>query len=273
MDWGELIAKIDGVEIFRLLRNVLIALGVFILGWMLAGRVDRLIRKRLGNNKGLDVNATIRPLLATSARYAIVFATLYAALQLAGIPASALLAAFGAAGLAIALAVKGTLANIAAGLMLIFLRAMRVGEYIETPSFEGTVLEVGLFTTNLKTSDGVLLTVPNAEIWANQIKNYSRYKARRIDIDLPVDRDNDLERLVKTLEKILRAHPLVINTSKAAVTILGFTNTTATICARCWLKADNLRDDASEVRLALHKGLQQAGAKLPKVATHIPVHK
>ena len=243
--------------------NVLKAIGILILGFMIARWVERLVRKRLGNDKGLQVDDTLRPLLATIVRYTIIFAAVYAALTTAGIPAASLLAVFGAAGLAIALAVQGTLSNVAAGIMLIFLRAIRVGEYIETSSFGGNVLEIGLFTTEIKTSDGLLITVPNAQIWSGQIKNYSRFKSRRMDINIEIARDNDLGAAVAVLETAVSNFDAVINKSAASVMVSGFTPTSANLLARCWLKSENLAVDSSALRVHLHDTLNKKGFKLP----------
>ncbi|HHI88822.1 MAG TPA: mechanosensitive ion channel family protein [Hellea balneolensis] len=268
--WSEQGKRIKAADLLGVGEHMLMAVGVLIIGWILAKWADRMVRARLGNNKGLKADETFRPLIATFVRYAVLFAALYTAFTVAGIPSSSLLAAFGAAGLAIALAIQGTLANVASGLMLIFLRALKVGDYIETPDVEGTVLEIGLFTTGIKTSDGIFITVPNSAIWSKQIKNYSRYRARRIDIDLEVGRDNNLETILERLQNVLLEHEKVINTSSAAVVIAGFTPGAVKLKARCWLKADNLWGDASEVRLALHEALQKMNVEWPPVVTGQP---
>jgi len=255
--------QIEWASFTPIIIHIFAALAVLILGWIVAGWAERTVRRRLGNSKGLEVDDTIRPLLAMVVRYGVVLATMYAALQVSGFPAAPLLAVFGAAGLAIALAAQGTLSNVAAGLMLIFLRSIRVGEYIQTPGVEGSVLEIGLFTTEIKSPDGVFITAPNAQIWATQIKNYSRYKTRRVDINIDIARDNDLAAALDVLQTTLVGHDAVIAKDSAETIIAGFTATAATIQARCWLKAGNLRGDTSGVRLALHQALQVEGFKLP----------
>lgn len=254
---------INWADFIPLITHIFAAIAVLIIGWIAAGWGERTVRKRLNNAKGLEVDDTIRPLLAIITRYAIVLATMYAALQVSGFPAAPLLAAFGAAGLAIALAAQGTLSNVAAGLMLIFLRAIRVGEYIQTSSVEGSVLEIGLFTTDIKTPDGIFVTVPNAQIWASQIKNYSRFKTRRIDVNLEIARDNDLASALSVLHAALVKHPAVLSADSADTVIADFTTTSVKLQARCWMKADGLRSNAASVRLALHETLQAEGFKLP----------
>jgi len=248
-----------------LVYNMLMGLGVLIVGWILARWAKRVVRKRLGNNKGLQANETIRPLIATLVSYTIMLATLYAALSIAGIPASGLLAAFGAAGLAIALAVQGTLANVAAGMMLIFLRSIKVGEYIQTPNLEGTVQEIGLFTTLITSPAGVLISVPNAQIWGREIHNFSRAQTRRLDVDIELARDNDLDAALKTISGALHDHKAVSDKDSISAVISGLTPTSVQLQARCNLPAANLRTDASDIRLALQQALQQGGFKLPPV--------
>jgi len=267
---SELVSAIEWVAILPAIKNIFVAIGVLILGWIVARWADRLVRKRLGNAKGLQADDTFRPLIALLVRYGIILGALYAALDIAGVAPASLLAVFGAAGLAIALAVQGTLSNVAAGLMLIFLRSIRVGEYIQTSSVEGTVLEIGLFTTEIKSADGVFISVPNAQIWSSQVKNFSRYKTRRIDINIEIARDNDLAAALSVLQKTLVNHDLVTARDSAEIIVAGFTATAVNLQARCWLSSTNLRKNSSAVRLSLHEALQAEGFKLPPIMTGTP---
>jgi small conductance mechanosensitive channel len=243
--------------------NVLSAIGIFILGWMLSRWASNAIKNRLANNVGLEVNATLRPIIASVVRYAILVATIYAALTIAGIPASSLLAVLGAAGLAIALAVQGTLSNIAAGIMLIFLKVFKVGEYIESPIADGTVLELGLFVTQIQRPDGVLTIIPNAQLWGAKVNNLSRHTIRRVDISIDIARDNDLEAALSLLVGELNASDLIAEPELTSVIISGFTPSAATIQARCWLQGATYRADGSTVRALLHKALISSGIKMP----------
>ena len=260
---SEFASAIEWTTILPIIKNIFVAIGILILGWIVARWADRVVRKRLGNAKGLQADDTFRPLIALLVRYTIILGALYAALETAGVAPASLLAVFGAAGLAIALSVQGTLSNVAAGLMLIFLRSIKVGEYILTSNVEGTVLEIGLFTTEIKSADGIFITVPNAQIWSSQIKNFSRYKTRRIDINIEIARDNDLAVALDVLQQTLVEHPLVISKDSAEAIVGGFTATAVNLQARCWLKSTNLRGNSSAVRLALHEALQAEGFKLP----------
>ena len=245
--------------------NVLKAVGILLLGWVIANWAKHTVHKRLGNDKGLQLNDTLRPLLASFVKYTIMFATLYAALQTAGIQAASLLAVLGAAGLAIAMAIQGTLANIAAGIMLIVLRILKVGEYIETPSFSGSVLEIGLFTTQLKTSNGVLMTIPNAQIWSGRVSNYSRASERRIDINIELSRDNDLDKALDILKTTLLKSPHIIKKDAASVALSSIGTHSAVLQVRGWIGADDVRGHSSDIQLTLHKALRANKFKLPPV--------
>ena len=238
-------------------------IGILILGWIVSGWASRLIRKRLGSNNTLQVNDTLRPLFATVVKYAIMFAALYAALKVTGIPPESLLALFGAAGLAIALAMQGTLANVAAGIMLIFLRSIKVGEYISTPNVEGSVLEIGLFTAQIRAPNGILITVPNAQIWSSQINNYSRTKERRIDIIVEISRRNDLGAALEAAQGALLASPHIIKKDAASVFISGSGIHSASLQARCWITAADVLGHTSDINVAIHNALQSGGFKLP----------
>ncbi len=139
--------------------NLLVAILILAIGWVAAGWVQRLLRRALARVERLD--ATLRLLLASVARYAVLaFAVLAASAQL-GIQTASLLALVGAAGLAIGLALQGALAIVAAGLMILLLRPFQVGDRIEAAPVAGRIDEIGLFTIELTTEDGVYLSVPN----------------------------------------------------------------------------------------------------------------
>ena len=145
-------------------------------GLILARWVGRLIASFSIRN--LHIDETIRPVIAAAVRYGISIIVIVAALGQLGVQTASILAVLGAAGLAIGLALQGTLSNIAAGLMLLWLRPFRVGEYIETATVSGVVREIGLFATTLDTFDGLYRFVPNSEIWNKPLVNHSRNRGR-----------------------------------------------------------------------------------------------
>ena len=174
---------------------------IFVVGFLLAGWVDRQVRRLLGN---VRVDPTLRPIVGTVARYTIVILVVVLGLTQLGVQTTSLLTVLGAAGLAIGLALQGTLSNIAAGMMLLWLRPFRVGDYIEvgsqaSGSQSGAVEEIGLFACQLRTFDGLFLLMPNSAIWNQPLKNHTRNTGRLIGINVSVPAAADLDRVRKTL--------------------------------------------------------------------------
>jgi small conductance mechanosensitive channel len=175
------------------------ALAVLIVGWWIASRASKAITRLLDGQSRID--PMLCTVIASLVRYTILIIVLVAALGQLGVQTTSILAALGAIGLAIGLALQGTLANIAAGMMILWLRPFRVGDYIDTGSAAGTVMEVGLFASELHSWDGIYQFVPNAELWNKRIINYSRLGTRLVDLKFGVAYEDDIPRGKETLLK------------------------------------------------------------------------
>ena len=169
-----------------------------------------------------------------------------------------------AAGLAIGLALQGTLSNIAAGIMLLFLKPLKVKEYIETPNANGTVIEVGLFTTILKTVDGLYISVPNAQLWGNRVQNFDRYTTRRVTINVGVGYASDLDKVKNVLLKVMNDYPNTLQEpSIPEVFVDAFGDSSIDLTARCWLPKDSWRAMSTELRIAVKKAFDEADIEIP----------
>ena len=171
--------------------NILAGIGTLIIGFWLSGRAAKFIRVQTGKISRVD--PTLSPILASIARYAGLILTFVVALGQFGIQTTSIIAVLGAAGLAIGLALQGTLSNVAAGIMLLLLRPFGVGDWIEANGISGTVLEIGLFATQIDTFENVYISVPNSSIWSSIIINHSRHDVRRMDIDIGIGYESDLD--------------------------------------------------------------------------------
>ncbi|HEY4199805.1 MAG TPA: mechanosensitive ion channel domain-containing protein [Devosiaceae bacterium] len=180
----------------------LIALIVLIAGWILAGFVSRHLVTMLPGR--LHRDSTIVPLASQITRYAILLVTVVIVLSQFGVQTASILAVLGAAGLAIALALQGTLSNIAAGILLVMLRPFNVGDFIDADGIVGTVVEIGLFGTQLRTTDGVYMFVPNSKLSNAKIINYSRERSRVVELKFNVPRSADIADVRKTVLTALR---------------------------------------------------------------------
>jgi len=241
--------------------NISLALLILILGRIIAGFFRRKIRRSTLSQK--TFNDTLRPVIASTVYYFILITALYAALVKLGVAPTTLLAAFGAAGLAIALALKDTLANIAAGVMILLLKSLQVGDYVVTPACSGTIEEIGLFATSLRDSQGISIFVPNNIIWSNRVQNYNRHGARKAIININVGFDTDLEQTQRLLENLLSAiEDGQYHISPPEVYVTDFTDLGPSLSCRLWLPGDQWSARTSSLRIKIKTALDKAGVKM-----------
>ena len=180
-----------------------------------------------------------------------------------GVQTTSIIAVLGAAGLAIGLALQGTLQNIAAGIMLLVLRPFRVGEYIDAGGVSGTVDAINLFTTDMTTYDGIYRSVPNAELWNRNILNYSRNPTRRLDIPVGIAYEDDVEQALDLLLSHLSQDPRVMPDPEPQVLVTGLGDSSVDLTLRCWTS----RTDFWPLRFELNKKvklwLDAAGVSIP----------
>lgn len=228
--------------------------------------VARWARKRFRKSTfgGQQIDATLRPVIASVIFYIILSATLYAVLTKIGVPATALLAIFGSAGLAIGLALKDTLGNIASGVMLLTLRPLQVGEYVETMNFAGTIIEIGLFSTTLKTADGLYTYVPNSAVWNNRLTNYGRHSQRRLTVNIGVAYRTNLTEAQDILLEVLKSAADVLDTpAPPQCFVTEFGDCAITLSCRCWIPSDNWQGRSSVIRRDLKTALDRAKIDIP----------
>lgn len=231
------------------------AIVLLILGWMAAGLISRWAHRGLSRIHGID--ATLSQFFSNIIRYAILVIVVVMVLGQFGVQTASVLAALGAIGLAVGLALQGTLQNIAAGIMLLVLRPFRVGESIETGSVTGTIVDVGLFATELRTADGVYRLAPNSTLWNVPITNYSRLKTRRNEISVSIGTDRDIGRTQAKLMAIASGDRRVLKDPAPTVYVAEFDAGSAKLTLRYWTKSSDWwetgRDLTRDVKLAFDK--------------------
>lgn len=229
--------------------DVATALLIFMVGWWLAGRLARWVEQLIVRAGG---EATAAPLIGAALMWAVRILTAVMVLGKLGVQTTSIVAALGAAGLAIGLALQGTLQNIAAGLMLLLLRPFRVGDYIEgTGVVAGTISEVGLFTTRLVKQDGSALFVPNSQLWSNAVTNYSSNASRRIEISFNIT-TAQIERGLALARDIVTTQPQVLSEPAPQVSISDYTDGGAKLAVTAWTSTAHY----PEVRAALLQRLR-----------------
>ena len=192
--------------------DIIGAVVLLIIGWTIAGWVRRGVRHSLDRVPRMD--ETLKPFLAKLVWYVIMAFVLVAVLSQFGVQTTSVIAILGAAGLAIGLALQGTLANVASGVMLLFLRPFNIGDCVDAGGIAGTVVEIGLFNTEIKTRKGLCLIVPNKIIWESPITNFSRNPTRRFDITVGISYGDDVNGATDQLMGLLTGDERIFWTTR-----------------------------------------------------------
>ena len=242
-----------------LATNVIIAAAVLIAGYTLGKYVSRTIK----NIKKLD--DTLKTFLGAAAKYAIFAVAILIVLQQFGVETASLLAVLATAGLAIGLALQGTLSNVASGVMLLILRPFNVGDFIEAGGVSGTVKSLSLFGTEMATVDNLYIFVPNSKLWNADIKNFSRNDLRRQDIVFGIGYGDDINKAFKTIEKAIAKEERIITEDDKApqimVTNLGESSVDITL--RIWSDRTDFWNLKVDTTKAVKEALDKDGITIP----------
>jgi len=203
--------------------KIAITLAVAIIGWIGAGWVENGIEKTFSRVKNSD--PMLVGFFSNLARWVVLVVTGLAVLDRVGIQTTSIVTILGAAGLAIGLALQGTLSSLSAGIMLLLFRPFRVGDSVETPAISGTIKAVSLFHTELITADNVQVIAPNSVLWGVTLKNTSHYPDRRITFIVPISIGSDAELAIQKINRILSAETRLAPTHTSEVAILRFNST------------------------------------------------
>ncbi|MDO5666285.1 MAG: mechanosensitive ion channel [Alcaligenaceae bacterium] len=249
------------------------AIIILIMGWVISNIVCKAIR-RLDNAKR-RVDTTALPMISSFVQWTIRILTLVVVLSQFGVQTASLIAALGAAGVAIGLALQGTLQNIAAGIMLLSLRPLSQNEYVSIgSSYEGTVLEIGLFLTRLQQTNGITLTIPNSNVWNNTIINFSRNLNRRIDLPVALQYGEDTDKAIKLLTNLLESNEQVIKTQPYSVFVSEHRENCLILNLRAWVPTAVYFSELANLMLDVRKKLEDEGFDLPITRVeHVQVEK
>ena len=194
--------------------NIVAAIAILIVGMIVARVVSNTVNRLMLARK---IDATVADFLSALVRYAVIAFTLIAALGRVGVQTASVIAVLGAAGLAVGLALQGSLSNLAAGVLLVMFRPFRAGEYVDLGGVAGTVLNVQIFSTTLRTADGKVVVVPNGKIIAGNIINFSREPARRNEFIIGVAYDADIDKVKQLLTSIIESDDRILRDREMTV--------------------------------------------------------
>lgn len=209
------------------------AIFTLVIGLWLAGKLKKLIEKRMITR---NVDLSIRTFLIPIINIVLKMIVIMFVVSRLGLDASGLIAALGGAGLAIGLALQGSLSNFAAGILIILFKPFKVGDYIVSQGNEGTVESISLLNTVIATGKGQVVTLPNANLFNNPITNYSVKEYRRLDVNVGISYDDDFDKAREVLLNVLEKNELVDDTQSKTVEILEFAASSVNLAVRCYVK-------------------------------------
>jgi small conductance mechanosensitive channel len=247
--------------------SVLAGVLILIVGWIVATWAKRLTARGLAH---VPLDLTLKPLISSLIRYVILIFTIVLVLGQFGVQTTSLIAVLGAAGLAVGLALQGTLSNVAAGVMLLVLRPFRVGHFIQAGGVSGTVREIGLFTTLLITRDLVYVSVPNSSIWSGVITNYTREPLRRITFCVPVDIVNDMDKVEKAIMAGVTNDGHALKAPAPWVGVDSIQEYTVQMRVRCYVRSEDAWRALASLQRSVITSVVQAGI-LTAVTRQAPV--
>lgn len=240
--------------------QVIGAIIILIVGWIAAGFARKILRRLLVKAK---TDGAVVSFVGNIAYFLILTFAVLAALAKFGVQTASFVAVLGAAGLAIGLALQGTLANFAAGVLILILRPFRIGDYIEGAGVAGTVKEIELFSTVLATVDNIKIFVPNGKLFGDVIKNISGYDLRRIDLEVGIGYGSPIEKAVEILGKLIKEDARILPDPPPQIAVSKMGDSSVNLVFRPWVKKEDYWDVRYDLIREVKEAFDRNGIEIP----------
>ncbi|MBE2212522.1 MAG: mechanosensitive ion channel [Opitutaceae bacterium] len=240
--------------------RIAFAIAIFVIGRWVAGLIQRTIRGLMERNK---IDPVLTTFASSMAYFGLLAMVALASLNKLGIETTSFVALIGAAGLAVGLAVQGSLSNFAAGVLIIIFRPFRLGDYIEGGGTAGVVKEITILTTVLATPDNKKIIVPNSAIMSGNITNYSANDTRRLDLTFGVSYGDDLSKVKRILEEMVAADPRCLKDPAPTVGVLALADSSINFAVRPWVKTSDYWGVHFDMQMKVKQRFDAEGITIP----------
>lgn len=237
------------------------AILILVIGWIAANWVQKKIRIWGKNSEKLD--ETLSAIFAKTAKAILMVVVVIAVLQKFGVQTASLLAVVGAAGLAIGLALQGTLSDLAAGIMILIMRPFKIGDVVEVAGTSGVVEEIGLVLTKMHTFDNVAMYMPNSDIWSTKIMNYTTNNIRRVDLVFGFGYDDNMDRAMEIAREILEADERVLEDPAPQIAVSELGDSSVNIIVRPWTTKEDYWNLKFDVTKRIKERYDEEGLSIP----------
>ena len=249
--------------------SLLMALAILIIGRQLVKLILRLITVALEKS---NVEDTVRIFVTNLLNTLLMILVFIAAINQLGIETTSIIAVLGAAGLAIGLALQGSLSNFAAGILIVIYRPYKVGDYIEAGNYAGTVKDIQIFSTVLKTPDNKIVVVPNGSIMNGSIVNYSDQDTRRIDLIVSCGYEDDIDKVRSVLEDIIKKEKRVLKDPKPQIAVTELADSSVNFIFRPWVKRVDYLPVYYSLLEEVKKRFDKEGISIPYPQSDVHIH-
>ncbi len=240
--------------------KLLAALFVLIIGLKLIGAFKKWLKTTPKLNK---LEPSLRSFLASFSNILLYFVLVITIASILGIPATSFITILASCGVAIGLALQGTLSNFAGGLMLLLFKPFKVGDYVEVAGESGTVAEISVVYTVLLTVDNRRITIPNGSLTNSVIENYSAEETRRVDLTFSTAYDCDIEKTKQVITDVVKAHSLVLSDPAPFVRLSAHGESALTYTVRAWCKTENYWDVNFDLTEQVKEAFDKNGIQIP----------
>lgn len=258
-NWAELWAQVQSTGVSFLIK-VAIAIVIFVVGRIVARAIANGIRKLM---HAQEVDKILETFVSNLAYWAMMTFVIIAAITQLGIATTSLIAIMGAAGLAVGLALQGSLANFAAGVLIVMFRPYRVGDFVEVAGIAGSVLHVQILSTVLKTGDNKQIVVPNAQIMGSIITNYSANDTRRVDMVIGVSYEDDIDRVRATIKELIAADERILSDPECLIAVAELADSSVNFNVRPWVRSSDYWGVKYDLTEAIKKRFDKEGISFP----------
>jgi small conductance mechanosensitive channel len=267
-DWNQVLDVIQtrGVDLGI---NVAIAIAIFYVGKMVISVIVRGLHKVMQRQ---EVDKTLETFVCNLVRMVLLVVVVIAAIGQIGIETTSFIAIFGAAGLAVGLALQGSLSNFAAGVLIVLFRPYRVGDFIEAAGINGVVEQVQILTTVLKTGDNKQIIVPNGQIMDSIITNYSAKDTRRVDMVVGVSYDDDLDKVRDTIRELIAAEDRILDEPACTIAVSALADSSVNFVVRPWVKTPDYWGVMFDLTEAIKKRFDKEGISFPFPQQDVHLH-
>jgi small conductance mechanosensitive channel len=259
IDWQALLEKIQTLGIDFGIKAA-VALVIFYVGRAIARLLVKGVRKVM---QAQDTDQILESFVSSLTYWAIMTFVIIAAIGQIGVQTTSLIAIMGAAGLAIGLSLQGSLANFAAGVLIVMFRPYRVGDFVEAAGVAGSVVQVQILTTVLKTGDNKQIVIPNGQIMGSIITNYSANETRRVDLTIGVGYDDDLDKVRSTLQDLIDADERILKDPVSLIAVSELGDSSVNFVVRTWVNSADYWGVYFGLTEAIKKRFDQEGISFP----------